>query len=262
MGRAVTKSGRKGSSRSAGRPQAATVRPSPKKPGDSCRLRTMDYRKFLDSLEPNSVDLMLTDPPYAISRKTGFQNVGKNGVERFAVSMDFGKWDHSEINLAALSEKAFRVIRGGGAAIIFYDLWKITPLAEALRKAGFVQLRFIEWLKKNPVPLNSSRNYLTNSREIAISCVKGKKPTFNNEYHNGVYEYPIPRGRVHPTQKPLKLFKELVETHSSPNDLIVDPFSGSGTTALAALSCGRRFSGCDKSSSYVEVAKRRVRDGK
>lgn len=112
--RAVTKSGRKGSSRSAGRPQAAAALSSPKKPGDGLRLRTMDYRKFLDTLEPDSVDLMLTDPPYAISRKTGFQHVGKNGVDRLAVNMDFGKWDRSEIDLSALAEKAFRVIRGGG----------------------------------------------------------------------------------------------------------------------------------------------------
>ena len=116
MGRAATKSGRKGSSRSAGQLQAAAARPSPKKPGNNCRLRTMDYRKFLDSLEPNSVDLMLTDPPYAISRKTGFQHVGKNGVDRLAVNMDFGKWDRSEIDLSALAEKAFRVIRGGGGS--------------------------------------------------------------------------------------------------------------------------------------------------
>lgn len=80
----------------------------------ACELHVTDYRDFLDSLDPGSVDLLLTDPPYAISRKTGFQNCGENGVERFALSMDFGKWDHKEIDLPVLAEKAFRVIRGGG----------------------------------------------------------------------------------------------------------------------------------------------------
>ena len=82
----------------------------------ACELHVMDYRDFLDSLDPGSVDLLLTDPPYAISRKTGFQNYGENGVERFALSMDFGKWDHKEIDLPVFAEKAFRVIRGGGGA--------------------------------------------------------------------------------------------------------------------------------------------------
>lgn len=80
----------------------------------ACELHVTDYRDFLDSLDPGSVDLLLTDPPYAISRKTGFQNCGENGVERFALSMDFGKWDHKEIDLPVFAEKAFRAIRGGG----------------------------------------------------------------------------------------------------------------------------------------------------
>ena len=118
VGRTVKKqANRGGSDRSSGRSghrRGADALSSPTKHEDTCKLRVMDYRKFLDSLESDSVDLMLTDPPYAISRKTGFQHVGKNGVDRLAVNMDFGKWDRSEIDLSALAEKAFRVIRGGG----------------------------------------------------------------------------------------------------------------------------------------------------
>lgn len=59
------------------------------------------------------------------------------------------------------------------------------------KKAGFRQLRFIEWVKTNPVPLNSSLNYLTNAREIALVGVKGANPTFNSQYDNGIYCYSI-----------------------------------------------------------------------
>ena len=227
-----------------------------------CVIRKSDYRQFLKSLLPEKVDLVLTDPPYCISRKTGFSSVGKKSVARFAVSMDFGEWDHVEINLAHLAENTYRVLRKGGTAIIFYDIWKLTTLAEALTAAGFVQLRLIEWVKTNPVPLNSKRNYLTNSREVAVLAVKNSKPTFNSEYDNGQYRYPIPNNgrRYHPTQKPLPLFVDLVDKHSKPGDLIVDPFIGSGTTAVAALQRGRKFSGCDIDNDCVRIAKERIRD--
>ena len=230
---------------------------------NDCTISTCDFEAFLSGLPKESVDLILTDPPYAISRNTGFQHIGKNSVERFAVSMEFGEWDQQEINLTTLAHSAFGALRKGGTAIVFYDLWKITKLAEALSRAGFVQLRLIEWMKSNPVPLNSKINYLTNAREVAVLAVKGGKPTFNSVYDNGVYNFPIPRGkRLHPTQKPLRLFKELVQKHSLEGDLVVDPFLGSGTSAVAACESSRRFKGCDVSSEYASIAQKRVQDSK
>ena len=68
----------------------------------NAQIECKDFRDFLKSVEGNSVDLLLTDPPYAISRETGFKEV-KNGVKRFAVSMDFGEWDKEDIDISALS---------------------------------------------------------------------------------------------------------------------------------------------------------------
>jgi DNA modification methylase len=218
-----------------------------------------DYKNFLKKIKPNSIDLVLTDPPYAISRKTGFASIGDNSVKRFRVSMDFGKWDNQEINLDALADLSMKALKKSGTIIVFYDLWKITKLAEALTKAGFKQLRFIEWEKTNPVPLNSKRNYLTNSREIAVSAVKHSKPTFNSEYDNGKYLCPIHREkRIHPTQKPLKLLTELILKHSNFGDIIIDPFSGSGSTGVSALNNNRVFKGADIDIKYVKNSLKRL----
>ena len=227
-----------------------------------CNLVCADFRDFLDSIASSSVDLVLTDPPYAISRKTGFKSLGRRSVKRFAVSMDFGEWDHAEIDLEALARKTYRVLRKGGTVIVFYDLWKLERLRDALVSAGFSMIRLIVWEKTNPVPLNSKRTYLSNSREIAVAGVKGGKPTFNDAYHNGVYRYPIPRhngNRIHPTQKPDDLFSELVRVHSCEGDLVVDPFLGGGTTAVAAITQGRRFRGCDIDERYIELVTERLR---
>lgn len=123
-------------------------------------------------------------------------------------------------------------------------------------------MRFIEWVKTNPVPLNSKTNYLTNSREIALVGVKGSKPTFNSEYDNGIYNYPIchDKGRFHPTQKPVALIEDLILKHSNENDTVLDCFAGSGTTAVAAYNQNRNFIGCELSEEYYKKTLQRLKE--
>ncbi len=218
-----------------------------------CCIEHADCNDFLASLDSGSVDLLLTDPPYAISRQTGFGSV-KTGEKRFAVSMDFGEWDHTEIDLHKFACNAFSALRKGGTAIVWYDIWKFGELRYAFEDAGFRMFRQIVWQKTNPVPLNSRRAYLTNSREMALCCVKGKNPTFHSSYDTGIYKAPIPRHngqRIHPTQKPVDLFIKLILKHSNPGDLVVDPFLGSGTTAEAVLKGGGGENVCGMRSRPV-----------
>ena len=220
---------------------------------------------FLKKIDTASVDLVLTDPPYQISRESGMQDSleKQSGLSKFRIRTKFGQWDE-EFDIDLLSEylsEFKRVLRPGGTLICFYDLWKLSHLAQIAKDIGLSQLRFIEWIKTNPVPVNSKTNYLTNSREVAITCVKGSKPTFNSQYDNGTYHYPIYQGqrgeRCHPTQKSLPLFRELVKKHSNPGDWVIDPFLGSGTSALAALQEGRRFLGSELSSEYFSSCRER-----
>ena len=228
-----------------------------------CVIQQEDFENFLNNLEEKSVDLILTDPPYTISRKTGFSKGGEKSVKRFSVSMEFGKWDISQINLDTLATSMFKVLRKGGTAIVWYDIWKLSYLSDAMKKAGFKMLRVLIWEKTNPVPLNMRATYLSNSREIAVVGVRNGKPTFSGSYDAGIYSMPIPRHngqRLHPTQKPLQLFCELIEKHSRKGDWVIDPFLGSGTAAVAALKTERKFKGCDIDTTYVAVAKKRVKD--
>ena len=112
---------------------------------------------------------------------------------------------------------------------------------------GFKQIRLIEWIKTNPVPLNQSTNYLSNVRECALLGVKGGNPTFNSKYDKGIYHFPIQSGkkRFHPTQKSLLLFEALIKKHSHEGAVVVDPFLGGGTTALACRNTERVFKGCE-----------------
>ena len=209
---------------------------------------------FLKKIPDNAIDLIVIDPPYEVSRDTNFrsgQAKGKN-TDRFRISMDFGEWDFGFTGLESVIKESYRILKSGGTIICFYDLWKMTTLRTYYENSKFKQIRFIEWIKTNPVPINSKTNYLTNSREIAVVGVKKGKPTFHAEYDNGLYFYPIchDKGRFHPTQKPIALIEDLIQKHSNENDTVLDCFSGSATTAVAAYNQNRNFIGCELSKEY------------
>ena len=228
----------------------------------SVRLENKSCFDFLREVDSNSVSLVLIDPPYEISRSTNFASCEAKGsdTDRFRISMDFGSWDVRFDGLSDVIKECFRVLKENGTMICFYDIWKISILRKYFDDAGFKQIRFIEWVKTNPVPLNSKVNYLTNAREIALVGVKTGKPTFNSEYDNGIYRYPIchERGRFHPTQKPVELIEALIKKHSNKGDIVLDCFSGSASTAVAAHNQGRDFIGCELSDEYYHKSIERL----
>ncbi len=217
-----------------------------------------DCFNYLSTLESNSIDLILTDPPYDISKKSGFSS-GK--MSKFTqISIDFGYWD-TEIDLDTLFKEYYRVLRKGGTLILFYDVWKSTELKECAEKYKFNQHRVCCWMKTNPVPVNSKVNYLSNAAEYFFTFVKGKKPTFNSEYDNGIYNFPLCHGKErleHPTQKPLGLIKNLILKHSNSGDIVLDTFSGTSTTAFACLETNRKFICIERDENYYEISKNRI----
>jgi site-specific DNA-methyltransferase (adenine-specific) len=261
-------------------------------------IKNEDGIEYLSSISDNSVDLILTDPPYIISKETGMnkhynfvQEAEQNGLnnikteaewenykkdkkiksdakkenymkygtiygKKYCVKTDYGEWD-SEFTIDVLEtfiQQFYKKLRTGGTMIVFFDIWKITTLKELMEKHKFKQIRFIEWIKTNPQPLNSKTNYLTNCREVALLGVKGGKPTFNSKYDNAIYQFPLQggKGRFHPTQKSIQLFEELIKKHSNEGDLVVDTFLGGGTTAIACKNTQRKFKGCELSKEYYE----------
>jgi site-specific DNA-methyltransferase (adenine-specific) len=259
-------------------------------------IQNIDGLEYLFTLEDASINLILTDPPYIISRESGmnthYNTVKKNeenNVEfvkteeewiiykvennllndakkenymkygtiygkKYCVKTNYGEWDNNftiEI-LEQYIAQYYKKLKKGGTLIIFFDLWKISILKDIMEKYKFKQIRFIEWIKTNPQPLNSKINYLTNCREIALVGIKGAKPTFNSHYDTGIYNFPLQggKGRFHPTQKNILLFEELIRKHSNEGDIVLDTFLGGGTTAIACKHLNRSFKGCEISEEY------------
>lgn len=222
---------------------------------------------FLPTVPDNSVDLILIDPPYIISRDSGYIHNSSDKVDYIKKygkhKIDFGDWDKTPLELDFLMSNFYRILRTGGTLISFYDVWKIQEFSESACNHKFVQPRVGIWQKTNPVPVNSKLNYLTNSREYFVTFVKGKNPTFNSEYDNGVYTIPILHGKervspTHPTQKPLSLITELINKHSNLGDTVLDCFSGTGTTGEACILTGRKFIICEADKHWYNVGLERI----
>ena len=227
---------------------------------ENIQLKHQDCFEFLPTVEKESVDLILIDPPYIISRPTGFEACGEKGVERFRMSYEFGEWDKDFTGLEIVMQEAHRILKKGGTLICFYDLWKIESLKKWMEDAKLKQVRFIEWVKTNPVPINSKVNYLTNAREIAVSCVKSGKPTFHSVYDKGIYEFPIchDKDRFHPTQKPIALLESLIKKHSNQGDTVLDCFAGSSSCAVACHNTNRKFIGCEIDDTFYTKSVERL----
>jgi len=232
-----------------------------------------DNKNILPLIEKNSIDLILTDPPYIISRDSNYTKINDNTPEeaakRFNVSIDFGSWDKDELDWEFLFGEFNRILKPGGTIIIFYDIWKMGELKDISDKHKLKQPRIGCWIKTNPVPINSSNNYLSNCSEYFATFVKTgvykRKyvgPTFNSKYDNGFYTYPLCHGKErtdHPTQKPLKLIDDLILKHSNENDVILDPFVGSGTTALSAKNNNRNYIGIEIDTNYYNISDIRIK---
>lgn len=225
-----------------------------------------DSFEYLKNIESNSIDLILTDPPYLISKESNFKNYSDSASHLMKTKygkheIDFGDWDKDPLDLNILMKEFYRVLRKGGTLIIFFDIWKSSIIKESAEIYKFKQPRIGIWLKNNAVPINSKVNYLSNAQEFFFSFVKDKNPTFNSKYDNGVYNFPLCHGKErleHPTQKPLKLFEELIIKHSNEGDIVLDPFSGTGTTAEACINLKRKFICIERDKKYYDLSMRRL----
>jgi len=234
---------------------------------------------FLDRVAerwPDGVfDMIFADPPYFLSNGGISCHAGR------MVSVDKGDWDKSrgieenhEFNRAWL-ERCQRVLKPNGTIWVSGTAHVIHSVGFAMQQLGFKLLNDITWVKPNPPP-NLSCRYFTHATETIIWAAKHAKSKHHFDYRRmkkiagdkqmkSVWEF-RPPGRAekiygkHPTQKPEALIARIVEASTSKGDLVLDPFAGSGTTAVAAARQDRRVVGVELEPHFVARAAARVKD--
>lgn len=215
----------------------------------------------MKKIPDNSVDLILTDPPYNIAKySTGNIDL----PNRSALNNDIGSWDLTELEPKDFIHDFKRIIKPTGNIFIFTSYNMIGKWHDIF-DSEFDTFQFFIWHKTNPSPKIYKNGFL-NSCEM-IACIWNKGHTWNfttqNEMHN-FYESPICMGNErlkkpkHPAQKPVKLLEHLIKISSNENDIVFDPFMGVASTAIAASNLNRKFAGCEIDEIYYNASINRI----
>jgi len=240
----------------------------------------------ISALPEASVDMIFADPPY---------NLSNGGITCHAgrmVSVNKGEWDKSEgiekdhefaINWLTACR---RVLRDDGTIWVSGTMHKIYSVGFALQQIGFKLLNDISWFKPNASP-NLSCRYFTHSHETVLWAAKSEKSKHKFNYQlmkqiaggkqmrslwmdinvedepQDIWSIPTPSGAEkkfgkHPTQKPLILIERIILASTDPGDTVLDPFTGSSTTGVAAIRYGRSFIGIDIDAEYLELSVKRL----
>jgi len=230
-----------------------------------------DALEILPRIPDNSIDLIITDPPFMISQEI---KIGRSANTKYKASKDidlnFGEWDTQWQNedeyLKWCKEwlrECVRILKPYRHFIFFFDKKKITPVWNFLEKIGMKGRSPLYWIKSNPVPRGRKVDFMK-AVEVALWFTKEKvKQEYFNWQLGQAKDYVIDsipqHPRYHPTQKAEKPLIQWISYLSKETDLVLDPFLGSGTTAVVAKRLKRNFIGIEKDPKYVEIAKMRIR---
>ncbi len=237
------------------------------------KLFNADCRDVMLALDKCSVDMIYADPPYFLSGGGITCRSGK------MTSVNKGLWDTKldpikihKYNVQWLSS-CKRILADNGTIWVSGTRHNIYSVGFALQQLGFKLLNDITWEKANPPP-NLSCRYFTHSTETILWAAKSHKSKhiFNYEmmksdnggkqmksvWHIGVPKKIEKSNGKHPTQKPVELLNRIISASTKLDNLVFDPFNGSGTTGASALNLGRRYIGAEIEKEYYELTLRRL----
>ena len=239
-----------------------------------------------EKIGEESIGLIFADPPYNLSGNGLRWKGNKTGGDWYMMNET---WDKMTVPEYVYFTKewvgaCYRVLKNNGSIYISCTYHNFAEVMMVLKRLGFKINNVITWRKTNAMP-NMTRRVFTHSAEFVIWAVKGKNWIFNYEelkkinpekqkdgslkQMRDVWPLPLVQGKerlrgengraLYPTQKPEELLKRIIIASSNKDGLVLDPFLGSGTTAVVAKRLGRNWIGIEKNKKYVEAAKKRIR---
>lgn len=236
-------------------------------------------------IDKGSIDLIFADPPYNLSGNGLKWEGNKTGGDWYMVNEEWDKMTAPEY--MKFTRKwiggCHRALKENGSIYISCTYHNLSEVMIVLKQLEFKINNVIVWQKTNAMP-NMTRRVFTHSTEFVVWAVKGKKWIFNYEMlkeinpekqkdgspkqMRDVWPMPLVQGKerikgvdgraLHPTQKPEEMLRRIILASSNEGDIVLDPFLGSGTTAVVAKKLGRDWIGIEKSKKYVDVAQKRI----
>lgn len=223
-----------------------------------CVLRA-DNAELLPTIPDKSVAHVITDPPYEIDAHTNGRRVLFNGVNARVEAAPLSFAPISEPEREWFAAESTRLSTGW--ILAFCQIEAVGLWRSRLEAAGAKWRRGCVWVKGGMPQLTGDRP-AAGCEAAALAWAGAGRSTWSGGGKSGVWTHGHQSdgaaNRHHETQKPLVLMLELVSLFTDPEDVVLDPFCGSGTTGVACLRLGRRFIGIEKDAKYAAVAAERM----
>jgi adenine-specific DNA-methyltransferase len=203
------------------------------------RIINGDCTQALKDIAPESVDFVLTDPPYFVNYRDRDGRTIKNDRHPGAV-------------LDAFSD-VYRVMKPNSLCVSFYGWQAIDAFMTAWKRAGFTPVDHIVWRKEYA----SSTRFVNRVHEQAYVLAKGR-PAIPAKPLDDVQPWAYSGNRSHPTEKDVRILKPLIDAFTKPGQVVLDPFAGSGSTLVAAALAGRSYLGIELETRYCQLIGRRL----
>lgn len=217
-----------------------------------------DCLEKFKNIQDKSIDLIVTDPPYRITAKGCAGSTG--GMLRKQINMQGRVFDYNNIKPVDYAKEFYRVLKDGSHCYVMTNHVNLINMLNTFTNEGFHFIKCLIWDKCNKI---MGRFYMSQF-EYIMFFRKGKGIQINNCGTSDILKIPNIKTKgedkknLHDTEKPVELMKILVENSSRPNDIILDPFMGIGTTGIACCQCERDFIGIEIDKKYFSIAKQRI----
>lgn len=216
------------------------------------KIYNYDCLNGLRSLPDECIDLIATDPPYLMNYKSKCRKDKKHKFTKAIAN------DNNPDFIKSVIKELYRVLKNDSAIYMFCNSNKIDFFKQELENAGFKIKNIIVWVK-NIRTAGDLQAAFGKQYEFIILANKGRAK-FNGKRLSDVWSFNRVTGKeqLHQNQKPLELMERIIVKHSKPNDVVLDPFMGSGTTAVACIKKGRKYIGFEIDKEYYKLCTERI----
>lgn len=219
-----------------------------------------DYQNVITKIPDNSIDLIVTDPPYPVTNRGNSGTMG--GMMATKKTMKGKVFDFNNLDISEYINKLYRVLKPNSHCYIFCNQKNIYHFMDVINnQSKFKWFKNLIWLKDNKI----ANQYYMTQFEYILFLRKGKAKRINRCGTSEVLQFKNKKLKdennhvIHPTEKPVELIKTLIENSSKENDIVLDPFTGIGSTPLACVGSKRRFIGTEIDKRFYDVACQRLK---
>lgn len=223
-------------------------------------IYNVDVVEFMKSLDDESVDLIVTDPPYKVTARGNAGNSG--GMMQTKLSMKGKIFNFNDIKPCEYIPEFYRILKDGSHCYIMTNHVNLHEMLNVAKSCGFHFIKSLIWNKGNKI----MGQYYMSQFEYILFFRKGKAKKINYCGTSDILDVPNKKTKdengknIHDTEKPVELMEILIKNSSNENDIVFEPFMGVGATVLACKRLNRKYLACEIDEKYFKIAEKRLEE--